>query len=81
MHTADESIPKVMRTDDRSLTPSDSSVVDCCQCRCDLIDRAVILLLEWEEDTLGGIVAECGDLMQLAEDQATEMADYLDNEA
>ena len=81
MSTANKGKQAVMRTDAPSVRPSDSPVADCSKCRCDWVDRAVILLLEWEEDTLGGIVAECSDLMHLAEDQATEMADYLDDEA
>ena len=81
MHAVNETKPAVMCTDARPLATSDSPVTDCSKCRCDWIDRAVILLLEWEEDTLGSIVAECGGLMHLAEDQATEMADYLDDEA
>ena len=81
VHTTNRSKQTAMSSDGRSVTSSDSPMADCSQCRCDWIDRAVILLLEWEEDTLGSIIGECGGLMQLAEDQATEMADYLDDQA
>ncbi|MBN1436561.1 MAG: hypothetical protein JW936_05770 [Sedimentisphaerales bacterium] len=49
--------------------------------RCPVLDKALVLLLDREESILGDIVKECNELVSLANAQAMEMADYLDEQA
>jgi len=46
-----------------------------------VLDRALILLLDHEESILGNIVAECNALVHLAEEQAVELAEYLEEQS
>ena len=41
-------------------------------------DKTLALLLEREESILGNILEECGHLVRLADEQAMEVADMLD---
>jgi len=47
-------------------------------CQIALFDKTLALLLEREESILGNILEECGHLVRLADEQATEVADMLD---
>ena len=49
-------------------------------CVCALWDKALIVLLENEESLLGGIIQQCADLINVAEQQALEMRESLAHE-
>ena len=52
----------------------------CEQRTCAPLDRALVLLLDHEESILGSIVTECSDLVRLADEQAVELAEYLEEQ-
>lgn len=45
---------------------------------CPLFDNATILMLEREESLLGEIVRECNELMDVAREQAEEVAEDIE---
>jgi len=45
-----------------------------------IVDEAIVLLLGREESLLGSIVDKCHELIQIAEQEAHEVAQYLDHE-
>ncbi len=45
-----------------------------------IVDEALVLLLSREESVLGSIVDKCHELIQIAEHEAQEVAQYLDQE-
>jgi len=59
---------------------SDCEKVGAANCVCALWDKALIVLLETEESLLGGIIEQCTDLVNVAEQQALEMRESLPHE-
>jgi hypothetical protein len=67
---------------DAAKQPAVNEPGDALAAACDnrLWDKALGLLLEREESLLGDIVDRCRELVQVAEEQAGEMADFLDSQ-
>ena len=45
-----------------------------------VLDRALVFLLDREESILADIVAECNSMVQMAEQEALELADFLEEQ-
>ena len=45
-----------------------------------VLDRTLVLLLDREESILADIVAECSGLVRLAQEEALELADFLEEQ-